>query len=128
MSFSGPGNRNLVEHRFALLRGRGACGIYNCKRAKAHTQHTHTQEPPDAAAPARTQVTPSTRGGIKLNGERREWPQGQCRRRVLHVSGKLTPKSLGEPDESRKRRGGAMGGISGGFGGGVVGGGEEGRR
>ena len=28
---SHPANRSLVQQRFALLWGRGACGVYNCK-------------------------------------------------------------------------------------------------
>ena len=29
-----PANRSLVQQRFALLWGRGACGLYNCKMKK----------------------------------------------------------------------------------------------
>ena len=31
---SHPANRSLVQQRFALLWGRGACGVYNCKSKK----------------------------------------------------------------------------------------------
>ena len=31
---SNPANRRLVQQRFALLRGPGACGLYNCNKQK----------------------------------------------------------------------------------------------
>jgi len=38
---SHPANRSLVQQRFALLWGRGACGVSNCKMQKKKSNTTH---------------------------------------------------------------------------------------